>query len=97
MKLIDRQIKVVEKGLERVKKEKDIHRWSRRRCALCKAFCDCEGCPLTLFHNGTRLTSCFNFAVKQNYATEIENSPAIPVEDLAGFLQSLLISLRLMK
>ncbi len=96
MKLIDRQIKAVEETLEQFKIEyeagEDYH--DQDACALCKYFSDkslsdCGDCPLKLLIDKER--ACVTFMGFEKVDTHGED-----FEDIAGFLQSLLISLEKM-
>ena len=86
MKLIDRQIKAVRETLEQVleeyRKGKEYHHWDCEKCFVCSKFRLCCNCPLTTYCDK-------DFAQGEGYDSQRD----APLEDIAGFLQSLLISL----
>ena len=97
MKLIDRQIKATKETLRMVlddfKRGLEYHRWIAPICPLChispRGVDNCEGCPL---RNERPLFGCLELMRKDYVVTNL-----VPSEGLAGFLQSLLITLELMK
>ncbi len=95
MELIDRQIEAVEEILRRVKREyiiEENHSFNIRDCPLCemfyknrKSFEKCLQCPLNF---AEALHGCRNFVDMVDLDDEEH------LEDIAGFLTSLLISLK---
>lgn len=99
MKIIDRQIKEIKKSLEKILKEykqNKAHKFSLRKCSLCKSFAlpkenieKCLDCPLYFTNTyGGMFPGCIDLLRKVSSTDH---------QDIAGFLQSLLISLELEK
>lgn len=97
MNLIDRQILAVRETLKQVREEyvdgEEFHNFCVEDCSLCEefrtSFCSIEGseCPIYLFSDG-----CLAFTRTNDYSTY-----QTPLEDIAGFLKSLEISLEMMR
>ena len=98
MNLLSRQIKAVRETLEQVRGEyerKGYH--SQKDCLLCKEFehfyerhNKCSECPLTLLIDEP--VACVGIA-----ALEYNTISDVSLEDIAGFLESLLVSLKEMR
>lgn len=88
MELIDRQIEAVKETLEQVigeyRKGEKHHMWRGSKCPLCGIDTGCSSCPLY-----QSLGHCMSFYKNEGYVSRTE----ILLEDIAGFLQSLLIGL----
>ncbi len=105
-KLVNRQIEATKETLELLIKEnlrKIGHVWSVNECPMCLEFGDKNNpsgcstkldCPFRLLQD-SRTYPCSDFARK--HLSWGEHKTDISTQDIAGFLQSLLITLELMK
>lgn len=94
MKLRNRQILAVKKTLEQIIREylgHKEHSWDISNCPLCKMFKPtCVGCPLAFDFENTVYHRCEPF-LRDNEAFTTS------LQDIAGFLMSLLVSLKEMR
>ena len=99
--LRQRQISALKKTLNYVIREweegKEYHYWSVTDCPLCDEFNmldGCGGCPLEIFGK-YGITGCYILARREGYVKEeiFGTATVIPLQDIAGFLKSLLVSL----